>query len=93
MNNNLNTLVRFFGALQTERRKQGLPALEPVHIPHEGCAGFELAESLKLSPDKVEGVFINGLAYSLEERIRPGDKVAFIAHFPTRKEGKGTMIK
>lgn len=85
MNDNFSTLVRFFGVLQTERRRQGLPALEQVYIAPEGCTGHELAKSLKLSLDKVEGVFINGLACSIEERIRPGDKIAFIAHFPTRK--------
>lgn len=85
MSNRPNTLVRLFGSLQTIRRKRGLPAVEEVYVPPQGCTGLELARTLGLPLDKVEGVFINNLAFSLDERIRPGDKVAFIAHFPIRK--------
>lgn len=74
-----NTHVRMFGSLHTIRRNRGLPSYEDMYIPPEGCNGFDLAERLDLPLEKIEGVFINNKATSLDALIRPGDKVAIIS--------------
>ena len=74
-----NTKVRMFGSLHTIRRKRGLPPFEEMYIPPEGCTGLDLAHELDLPLHKIEGVFINHFARSIEDHIRPGDKVAFIS--------------
>jgi len=74
-----NTTVRMFGALHTIRKERGLRPFEDMYIPPEGRTGLELANELDLPLDKIEGVFINNLARSLDETIHPGDKVAFIS--------------
>lgn len=74
-----NTNVRMFGALHTIRKNQGLKPSAEVHIPPEGRTGLEIAGDLDLPLAKIEGVFINHFARSLDERIHPGDKVAFIS--------------
>jgi hypothetical protein len=74
-----NTTVRMFGALHTIRKERGLHPFEDMYIPPEGLTGLELANELDLPLDKIEGVFINNLARSLDETIHPGDKVAFIS--------------
>lgn len=79
MNKQPNTNVRMFGALHTIRKNQGLKPAAEVHIPSGGWTGRELAGELNLPLSKIEGVFINHFARSLDERIRPGDKVAFIS--------------
>lgn len=45
----------------------------------EPCTALELAKRLDLPLDKIEAVFINGLANPLEEGVvKPGDRVAFL---------------
>lgn len=74
-----NTHIRMFGSLHTIRRNRGLPSYEDMYIPPEGCTGFDLAEKLDLPLEKIEGVFINNKATSLDALIRPGDKTAIIS--------------
>lgn len=38
----------------------------------------ELAKILDLSEDKIEVVFVNGLAWGLDYPVKPGDRVAFV---------------
>lgn len=79
MSNAPNTKVRMFGSLHTIRRNRGLAPYEEMYIPAEGCNGFDLARELDLPLNKIEGVFVNNTAHSLEVRIHPGDKVALIS--------------
>lgn len=74
-----NTNVRMFGFLHTIRRRRGQEPSEKMHIPAEGRTGLDLAKKLDLPLDKIERVFINNFASSLEELIHPGDKMAFIS--------------
>jgi len=85
MSNAPRTKVRMFGSLHTIRRKRGLAPCEEMYIPPEGTTGLALAHELDLPLDKIEGVFINNFARSLDVLIRPGDKVAFIS--PWRPTG------
>jgi len=73
-----NTTVRMFGCLHTHRKEHGLESTVNVTIPPSGCTGLELAQELELPLEKVEAIFVNHLVYSLDHRINPGDRVAFI---------------
>jgi hypothetical protein len=78
MSMQITTTVRMFGALHTFRKERGLEPTTEVSIPHGGCAACDLARELDLPMEKVEAVFVNHQAYSLDHLIRPGDRVAFV---------------
>ncbi|MTI84987.1 MAG: MoaD/ThiS family protein [Firmicutes bacterium] len=43
------------------------------------CSASELAQKLDLPLDKIEAVFINGTAQTLDQgMVRPGDRIAFV---------------
>lgn len=73
------TTIRMFGSLHTLRRERGLEPSAQVGIPEEGRSAREIACELDLPFDKIEGVFINHVVHDLEQRIFPGDEVAFIS--------------
>ncbi|APG28941.1 hypothetical protein A7E78_00055 [Syntrophotalea acetylenivorans] len=79
MHNTPNTEVRMFGSLHTIRRKRGLDPRVEMYVLPEGISGYALAHELDLPADKIDRVFINNTACSLDELIRPGDKVAFLS--------------
>src|SRR5512133_2586124 len=78
MSTQTNTTVRMFGALHTLRRERGLQPTTEVHIPPGGCVACDLARELNLPLDKIEGVFVNHVVYSLSHLIQAGDRVAFV---------------
>lgn len=79
MANTPNTQIRMFGFLHSTRRKMGLPSPTQVYIPPEGRVAEDLAHELQLPFDKIEGVFVNHVVYSLDHVIHPGDEVAFVS--------------
>ncbi|WP_432822033.1 MoaD/ThiS family protein [Trichloromonas sp.] len=72
------TAIRMFGALHTIRKERGLKSVAQVILPPEGRVAEEIALELELPLDKIEGVFINHVVYSIDQVIRPGDEVAFV---------------
>ncbi|WP_066639537.1 thiamine S protein [Desulfolucanica intricata] len=52
----------------------------PVYIKlTDECSAVELAKMMDLPLEKIEAVFINGLAKPLEDGwVKPGDRVAFV---------------
>ena len=78
MANKTETTVRMFGALHTIRRDRGLASKVEVSIPAGGCKASDLARTLELPLDKIEGVFVNHRAHDLQQVIQPGDRVGFI---------------
>ncbi len=72
------TTVRMFGALHVLRKERGLESTTEVTIPPEGCEARDLARELDLPLEKIEAVFVNHLAYSLDHHIQSGDRVAFV---------------
>lgn len=72
--------IRMFGLLHTIRKQKGLPVTVELHLPPEGKIAKDIAMELQLPTDKIEAVFCNHLAYSLEHIILPGDRAAFIPH-------------
>lgn len=70
--------VRMFGLLRKVREESDLPQSAEIEVPAEGITGHELARQLEIPPHMVEGIFINHVVHGLDERVRPGDRVAFV---------------
>ncbi|HOV79763.1 MAG TPA: MoaD/ThiS family protein [Bacillota bacterium] len=69
--------VRGFGCLMKlfEERKWPFPL--KVHLDKK-ISGAELAKKLDIPLDQIEIVFVNGRARTLEQTVKPGDRVAFV---------------
>jgi len=72
--------VRIFGSLRPLRTERGLPCTLAVEVPRGGIAARDLAVSLELPPDKIEGVFVNHVVHGIGVRVSPGDRVAFVPY-------------
>jgi hypothetical protein len=72
--------IRMLGFLYTFRRKLGLPPSFELQLPSEGKPALAIAQELELPIHKIEAVFCNNTIYSLDHRIMPGDRVAFVPH-------------
>ena len=70
--------VRLFGSLHTLYRERGLPTTVTTEVPADGIPGRDLAVSLDLPLDMIEGVFCNRVVHGIDHLIRPGDRVAFV---------------
>ncbi len=70
--------VRLFGFLRSFMKERGLPDRFEETVPPEGMSGRELAAKLGLPGEKIEAVFRNGVIQGLDERVAPGDRVAFV---------------
>jgi molybdopterin converting factor small subunit len=70
--------IRLFGFLRSFMKEKGLPDRFDDTVPPEGKSGLEVAAELGLPAEKIEAVFINGLIRQLDEKIYPGDRVAFV---------------
>lgn len=75
---NNNTTIRLFGNLHSLRKERGLSSIAELWLPPEGKAAEDVARELDLPLDRIEGVFCNHTAYSLDKVLRPGDELAFI---------------
>jgi len=72
--------VRIFGSLRPLRTARGLPYTLAVEVPLGGIAARDLAVSLGLPPDKIEGVFVNHVMRGIGVLVSPGDRVAFVPY-------------
>jgi len=70
--------VRLFGSLHTLYRERGLPTTVSAEVPQEGMSARDLAISLGLPLDMIEGVFCNRVVYGVGHVVLPGDRVAFV---------------
>lgn len=70
--------VRGFSFIKEVFDTRGWPF--PMTMPLEReCTAEELARQLELPLEKIEAVFINGIAGPLKNRsVHPGDRVAFV---------------
>jgi hypothetical protein len=72
--------VRIFGSLRPLRTERGLPHTLSVEVPRGGIAARDLAVSLGLPPDKIEGAFVNHVVHGIGVRVSSGDRVAFVPY-------------
>jgi hypothetical protein len=72
--------VRIFGSLRPLRTERGLPYALTVEVPQGGIAAGDLAVSLGLPPEKIEGVFVNHVVHGIGVHVSPGDRVAFVPY-------------
>ncbi|MBO8129250.1 MAG: MoaD/ThiS family protein [Peptococcaceae bacterium] len=70
--------VRAFSFIKEIFDRRQWPSPMRVKLEKE-CSATELARQMQIPLDRIEAVFVNGVARPLNEaRIRPGDRVAFI---------------
>ena len=73
-------IVRMFSVLRAEREARGLPGIAEVDVAAEGANARDIAVHLGLSPDTIEGVFVNHKLYALDRHVLPGDRIAFVPY-------------
>ena len=80
MTANTTAEVRMFGRLHTLRRERGLPTTVSMDVSPEGVAARQIALSLDLPIEHIEGIFCNHVVCGLDRVIMPGDRIAFVPH-------------
>jgi molybdopterin converting factor small subunit len=70
--------VRAIAFLDAFCKEHGLPSTLSVEVPDAGVTALELAESIGLPLELVEGIFHNHTVAGLDALIMPGDRVAFV---------------
>jgi hypothetical protein len=70
--------IRLFGSLRALMKERGLPVVYERAVPREGKTGFEVAAELELPEERIEAMFRNGLIQGLDQKVFPGDRVAFV---------------
>lgn len=72
--------IRFFGSLKKLADEKGWPFPCFCKLEEE-CSARELAETMGIPADQIEGVFINGIGKPINAvQVRPGDRVGFIPY-------------
>jgi len=69
--------VRAFSFIKEIFDQRGWPFPMQVELEKE-CTALELAERLEIPTEKIEAVFVNGIVKKMNEKIKPGDRVAFV---------------
>lgn len=70
--------VRSIAFLDTFCKESGIPSTLEVEVPAAGVPARELAASIGLPTERIEGVFLNHRTRPLGARVMPGDRVAFV---------------
>ncbi|MCX8007905.1 MAG: MoaD/ThiS family protein [Coriobacteriia bacterium] len=70
--------VRLFGSLRSWAIEQGRPTTHEIEIPADGVVARDLARSMGLPLDLIEGVFVDGKVHGGDCSILPGQRVAFV---------------
>ena len=70
--------IRLFASLRALMKERGLPVCYEWVVPREGKTGFEIAAELELPEERIEAKFRNGLIQGLDQKVFPGDRVAFV---------------
>jgi hypothetical protein len=73
-------VVRLIARLDTFQKQRGLPTTLDVEVPVSGTTAREIACSLGLPLELVEGVFLNHRSTGLDAPVMPGDRVAFVPY-------------
>jgi len=70
--------VRVFGSLRPSCDERGVPYAFTVEVPEQGMVAREIALSVGLPVETIEGVFVNHTVHGLNVRVNPGDRIAFV---------------
>lgn len=79
-NGQAQVTVRMLAFLHTHQRELGRPTSLTVDVPSEGVRAVDIATSLELPLEIIEGLFLNGTLLGLGALVRPGDRVAFVPY-------------
>lgn len=71
--------VRIFGSLRPVCEERGLGHVCEVVVP-EGGTARDVAQSMGIPTDLIEGVFINHTMHGLGHAVSPGDRIAFVPY-------------
>ena len=74
------TTVRMLAFLHTYCREHGLPTAVDVSLPETGMTAGQLAHTLELPLEMIEGLFLNARLVGTDATVRPGDRVAFLPY-------------
>lgn len=80
MNDQTPVSIRMLALLHGYCREHGLPTTMQTTVPREGIRALDLASSIGLPIDAIEGLFLNGRLLGLGVTVLPGDRVAFVPH-------------
>lgn len=73
------TSIEIRGFLHLDPYIRGIEGRMPLILEQDQpLTGRELAEKLKIPPDEVEVIFVNGFVQDLDFVIKPGDRMAFL---------------
>jgi hypothetical protein len=72
--------VRLLAFLHTHQRELGRPTSLTLEVPAAGVRALDIATSLELPVEIIEGLFLNGTLLGLGALVRPGDRVAFVPY-------------
>jgi hypothetical protein len=80
MTTNAPVVTRTIAFLATHQKNQGRSTTIELEVPEQGMSARDLAASLELPLDIVEGVFHNYTVSGLDAVVRPGDRVTFVPY-------------
>jgi hypothetical protein len=66
--------------LHTHQRELGRATSLTLEVPAAGVRALDIATSLELPVEIIEGLFLNGTLLGLGALVRPGDRVAFVPY-------------
>ncbi len=72
--------VRAIAFLDTFCKERGLPTTMSVEVPDTGVSAYDLAGSVGLPVERIEGIFHNYTVSGLDAVVFPGDRVAFVPY-------------
>jgi hypothetical protein len=70
--------VRSIAFLDAFCKEHGMPSTMSVEVPETGITALDLAESIGLPLELIEGIFHNYSASGVGTLVMPGDRVAFV---------------
>jgi molybdopterin converting factor small subunit len=80
MNKQMTTTVRMLALLHGYCREHDIATTQTIDVPTNGIRALDLASSIGLPVEDIEGLFLNGRLVGLGAAVRAGDRVAFLPY-------------
>ena len=80
MQGTANVTVRAIAFLDTFCKENGMPTTMSVEVSQDGVVAHDLAASIGLPVERIEGIFHNYTISGLDAVVMPGDRVAFVPY-------------